>query len=373
MSNKNDFFKLYCFGCGALLQNNEPDNIGYVPKRLEPGSHILCQRCFRLQHYGEVTSEVVNPDDYKKILLQAKKEQALIVYVVDLFAFESSLVPSLLEEMRDCRVVVIASKRDIIPSSVKDDKLIKFIKARFYEHSINPIDIIISSAIKNYNIEEIISKFRNYREKRNVYVFGATSVGKSSLINAFFKAYKNESNEVISTSYYPGTTLDVIKVPLKGNTYIYDTPGLLLSNSTLANIDKKLVKYVTPRKEIKPRVYQLNKEQSLIIENIAKIDFIEGNRTNITIFMSNDLTVTRSKLENSSKVFDNMIKNKQFKFIDRKVNSLLDLQAHDITLPEHDCDIVINGLMWLKIKGKGQKMRVYTLKGIEVYIRESKV
>ena len=373
MANKNEFIKLYCFGCGALLQNDNPDKPGFVPKQLEKDSKYMCQRCFRLQNYGITNEEITDFTNYDKIVTKAKKERSLIIYVVDLFAFECSIIHTLLDKLKDARVVVVASKRDVIPTSIKDEKLKEFIAHRFDELGIKPLDIMISSAKKNYNIEEIKDRCDKLRKGKNVYIFGASSVGKSSLVNAFLKIFTNKSNEVISTSPYPGTTLDVIKVPVEGNTYVYDTPGVLLPNSIYAHVDSKLVKYVMPRKEIKPRVYQLQSGQSLMIENIAKIDFEEGAKANISLYLSNDLNITRSKLENSNRAFANMIANKQFKHIDRKVKSIDDLSCHEFNLANDVCDVVITGLLWFKVKGQGQKISIYAPKGVEIAVRECKI
>lgn len=372
-SKKNDFIQLYCFGCGIPLQNSNPNSPGYVSKFFEQNSHFLCQRCFRLQHYGINNEEPVFCGDYRKIIDQARREKALIIYVVDLFAFESSLISSILDEIKDLRVVIIASKRDIIPQSIKDEKLKAFIRRRLHEYDINPLDIITSSAFKNYNIDEIIERYNSLRKGKNVYVFGASSVGKSSLINSFLKNYSNKTNQVISTSPYPGTTLNVISVPIGNGNYIYDTPGILLENSIFSHIDQKLIKYIMPRREIKPRAYQLQGCQSLIIHNFVKIDFCDDIKNNLILYLSNDINITRSKLENSEKTFNNMIKNKQFRLLDRNIKELQDLSKHEIQLPNGDCDIVISGLLWIKIKGKGQKINIYAPNGVAINIRECKI
>lgn len=373
MESKNEFIKMYCSGCGALLQNDDPLKVGFLPKRLEAKKSYLCQRCFRLQHYGESYEDIRYSIDFKNIIELAKKEGSLIVYVVDLFAFDCSIIQSIIDLIKDARVAVIASKRDVIPASVKDEKLVSFIRTRFEELGIKPLSIITSSAINNYNLDEIMESFNKLRNNKNVYVFGATSVGKSSLVNAFLRNYSNKTTQFISTSHFPGTTLDVIQVPIDDHTYIYDTPGILLDNSIFAHVDKKLMKYILPRKEIKPKVYQLQDKQSLMVENIAKIDLIEGTKTNMIVYMSNDLSITRSKYVNSERVFNNMIKNKQFKLLDRNINCLNDLEAHDLVLPNRDCDLVISGLLWIKIKGKGQKVCVWAHKGVDVVIRECKI
>ena len=83
MENKNEFIKLYCPGCGALLQNDDPLKSGFVPKKLEAKSNFLCQRCFRLQHYGEAYEDIHYSNDYQTIISKAKQSDALIVYVVE--------------------------------------------------------------------------------------------------------------------------------------------------------------------------------------------------------------------------------------------------------------------------------------------------
>lgn len=78
--------KQYCFGCGAELQSERPSESGYVPKEvLDSKKASLCQRCFRLQNYGEEAHIFPASQDFHSILVSAKRKKALIVYVVDFF------------------------------------------------------------------------------------------------------------------------------------------------------------------------------------------------------------------------------------------------------------------------------------------------
>ena len=54
---------------------------------------------------------------------------------------------------------------------------------------------------------------------RNVYIVGVTNVGKSSLINALLKHYGTGDDTLITTSEFPGTTLDLIEIPLDNQSY----------------------------------------------------------------------------------------------------------------------------------------------------------
>ena len=100
-----------------------------------------------------------------------------------------------------------------------------------------------------------------------------TNSGKSTLINKLIKNYSNEDIEV-TTSMYPSTTLNKIEIKLN-ELKIVDTPGLISSGSILNSLDLKNIKKITPKKEIKPRSYQLKGTGSLLIENYIRIDYKE--------------------------------------------------------------------------------------------------
>ena len=51
-----------CRGCGVLLQDASPLELGYT---MDIQSY-LCERCFRLKHYGEYRNVSLTNDDYKK-------------------------------------------------------------------------------------------------------------------------------------------------------------------------------------------------------------------------------------------------------------------------------------------------------------------
>ena len=77
-----------CQGCGALLQHDRPQEAGYTPK----AGSVLCQRCFRLTHYDDLQFSMREGIDPDRILAQIHAMDALILWVVDLFDFEASLL-----------------------------------------------------------------------------------------------------------------------------------------------------------------------------------------------------------------------------------------------------------------------------------------
>ena len=142
-------------------------------------------------------------------------------------------------------------------------------------------------------------KIEHYRKGRDVYVVGVTNVGKSTLINAIIQEITGDQN-VITTSRFPGTTLDKIEIPLDDGSYIYDTPGIIHRHQMAHYLTAKNLKYVSPKKEIKPKTYQLNPEQTLFLGGLGRFDFIAGEKQGFTAFFDNELKLHRTKLEGAS-------------------------------------------------------------------------
>lgn len=66
-------------------------------------------------------------------------------------------------------------------------------------------------------MQELLDTIEKYRESRDVYVVGVTNVGKSTLINQIIQQTVGVQ-DVITTSQFPGTTLDKIEIPLDDST-----------------------------------------------------------------------------------------------------------------------------------------------------------
>src|SRR5690554_5683750 len=84
-----------CAGCGAKLQTEHQEKLGYMhPSGLNRIPHV-CQRCFRIKHYNEMSVTTLNEDDFLRILNHIGHADGLVVHIVDLFDFEGSIISSL--------------------------------------------------------------------------------------------------------------------------------------------------------------------------------------------------------------------------------------------------------------------------------------
>lgn len=327
-----------CIGCGITLQDNNILLDGYTTDI----TNDLCQRCFKLKNYGEYEETVRSNTQYINILKEVGKTKSLVLYVVDLLS-----IPYDLKQIRDfipkSKIILALNKKDVLPFSIKDEKIIEY----FQKLDLDFTDIILISAEKNYNLDHLMKTINANLTDKNVYVVGNTNAGKSTLINKIRKNYINEE-ESITISPMPSTTLSEIKVKIN-NFYLIDTPGLVNTGNILNYVTKDYIKKISPRKEIKPRTYQIKKGQSLVIEDFVRVDYIEGDKNSFTVYVSNDLKIKRI---NSSRHND----------VKHLADKELDLMYRE--------DIVINGLGFIKVMHPG-KICLYCNKDIEIFKRRS--
>lgn len=328
-----------CMGCGVVLQEDNMLQEGYTTS-LE---NDICQRCFRMKNYGEYQVVAKSNEEYLSILKGVGTTKDLVLYVTDLLNLEEDILK--IREYIKNKIILVLNKRDVLPKSIKEEKLIAYFKENdtFFE------EIIVVSVEKNFNIDYLLKQIKKLQTSKNVYVVGHTNAGKSTLINKLIKNYSTSTTQELTMSPLPSTTLDTVTIEINDYLTLIDTPGLVDNSSLINYLNTKMLKKVSPKKEIKPRTYQLKKGQSLVIEDIVRIDYKEGDKNSFTLFISNDLKVKR--------------------FMNPKHE---DLKEKNKTTYEvkYDTDLVINGLGFVKIVNKGT-IDVYIDQNVSTFTRSS--
>ena len=328
-----------CQGCGVLLQDQNVLQEGYTTN-LE---NDLCQRCFRMKNYGDYQVVTKSNDEYLNILKDVSNTKDLVLYVTDLLNLEKNI--GQIRELIPNKMILVLNKMDVLPKSVKEEKLKKYLE----DMHIHFEEIIVISTAKNYNIDYLLKRIKYFQTSKNVYVVGHTNAGKSSLINKLIKNYSDKTQE-LTMSPLPSTTLNMVNIEINDHLNLIDTPGLVDKGSILNHVSPEMVKKISAKKEIKPRTYQLRKNQSIIIEDLVRIDYVEGEKNSFTVFVSNDLKVRRLlNLFNNSELKD---KNKI---------------TYDV---KYDEDLVISGLGFIKIVDKGV-VDIYIDKNVDTFTRKS--
>ncbi|MFD2829551.1 ribosome biogenesis GTPase YqeH [Corticicoccus populi] len=358
--------ELKCIGCGAALQSNDQNQPGYIPESGLMKEDAICKRCYRLKHYNEVMDVDVASGDFLTMLNSLYETTGVIVKVIDVFDFNGSLVPSFNRIVGDKKVIAVINKLDLLPKSTNRKRLIHRAKHMLKEAGITAVETVAVSALKNDGVDELVEVISKYSSNQDVYVVGTTNVGKSTLINQLIKRSTGDDN-VITTSRFPGTTLDLIDIPLDESHFIYDTPGIVVPSQMAHYVKPKDLKYITPAKEIKPKTFQLNPEQTLFIGNLARVDFTGGRRTSFSIYGCQHLTIHRTKLERADEFYE-----KHYNTLlgpPELDESLLLKNGKDITFQmNEDSDILISGLAFVAVQS-GAEVTVKVPDGVEVSVR----
>lgn len=325
-----------CVGCGAIMQYDNNEIEGYISKEKYQDSSI-CERCFRIKNYGDYKNIVKDNETFVNILNKIS-EKDLVLFVMDLFNLPKDV--DIIKSNIKSNILLVLTKRDILPKSIYEERLLSYVD----KYNLNVVDRIIVSSNKNYHFDELIDKINKYKTSDKVYVVGFTNAGKSTLINKIIYNYSSDSPQ-ITTSLLPSTTLNSIYIKFNDITFV-DTPGLLSEGNIENIVDINLLKKINPKTEIKPITYQIKSKQSIVVEDVLKIDL---SNNNVTIFMSNDLKIER------------YYKSKEMPALDTKT---IKIKANH--------DLVVSGLGFIKFT-KDEVITVNTLKNVNVYVRNSLV
>ena len=368
--------KIYCIGCGAEIQSENPNKQGYLPKSVVEKSmeenNLVCKRCFRLKNYNEVSDVELGAEDFYKLIKTLSKKDGLIVKVVDIFDFSGSWIEDVIDIVGNNKdIVLVANKLDLLPKSVKQNKIKQWLFKMLKAKGIKVKDVLLISAIKNHGIEEAAARIDELRNGKDVYIIGATNVGKSTFINKLIELTTGDKN-VITTSHFPGTTLGMIEIPLDRATSIYETPGIILDYDIAHYLDAKSLKLVMPKKEIKARVFQLNAEQSLFFGGMARVDFVKGERQSFTLYASNLVDIHRTKLSNADALFEKHLGTLLKPPFEDNISIFKNQVKKNFKIDDRKIDIVISGLGWITVNSdSGCEIDIYVPEEIEVFVRES--
>lgn len=361
-----------CLGCGAIIQTDNPDVKGYIDKKvyLKRQEDFYCQRCFELRHYNRNHEYPFQIDEYQKNLTKIAQDKGLIVYVIDLFDLEGSLITNINTLFKTNDILIVLNKVDLYLNSLNLNKVETYIRQYLKQKKIKFLDLQIISSFKSSHIISLIEKIKEYKGNRNVYFVGMTNVGKSSIINQIIKHFTH-NKDLITVSNMMNTTLDNIYIPFDDKTYLVDTPGLVNPKHLMMFINKSTLDMITPNNYIRPKTFQLNPGQTLFIAGFLRIDFAEGARSSFVTNFRNDLLIHRTKLENADLFYqehiDDILKiptNEERK----KLGGLKTIEV-DFDLNEKK-DIVISGMGYVSIYGFG-RLILKTYKNVDIVIRKA--
>lgn len=314
-----------CIGCGAEL-TLEKGKLGYT-KDIESD---LCMRCFNIKNYNKY-EKVDHLEEINTIIKEVKASNDIVIFVVDVFNL-SNKIKEIVDYLNN-NVILCITKYDLV--DIDESKILNYL-------NINTLGTIVISSKNNYNLDNLMELIEENKKSNNVYLVGYTNAGKSTLINKIIKNYSNNNYE-LTTSILPSTTLNFVKVNVNDNLTLIDTPGIIVSN-IIDYLDEEEIKKVIPKKKIKPQIYQIKTEQTIMVDNFLGIKIKPYNT--VVFYGADGLKYTRyyNDIETSLKI-------KKIKVSDNS-------------------ELIVNGFGIIKIK-KQTDVQLYLQGNIDIEIRKA--
>lgn len=429
-----------CSGCGSTIQTDSDTRPGYVPakvmedhlqrqiipeqtegdlehvaegkpKRVDKDKPLVCQRCYRLTHYGSIDAKLrvsafpsqktaspgeLSPERFRAVLQKLSGVNAVIIYLVDIFDFHGTFISSLRELVGAKNPIFLAvNKVDLLPSDYNATRVENWVTQECAALSLTDVvGVHLISSTRGMGVNLLLADTMKLAKKRraDIYVVGAANVGKSSFINQIIRLRQREKDRSrgtdkkkrddsvkggLTTSVVPGTTLDVIKIPLSSNVSLFDTPGLMMPHQLTNYLDATDLKMVLPSKNVEKVTVRMGEGKALFIGALATLEVVSGRPFFFTAFFSPLIKIHPGSGEEPEE------------FMRRHAGGMLTPPSSPEALEKlgewtaktfvatgegwkKSCmDIVLSGLGWIAVTGVGEiTLRVQVPKGVGVFTRE---
>ena len=255
-----------CSGCGAVMQTTDPTHVGYA---LDV-NHTYCQACYQLMHYG-VGSTHFHPEDLPKL-----ESDSVIFIVSSVLHLDQLFAYPIHRYQPDATYVYLINQMDLLPDSTNTDDLIERITRRAKKEHIPFQDIILMSAKNQMDLDHLRAYMCSYKEK-HMYLVGVQNSGKTTL----YKALTNNKEALAFKK--AGLTQEALIGHFEDK-IIYDMPGLYQQGYLHQMFSYDTYKRLIPDRKIKPVIYQMKPNQTIIIEGLFAITLL-GEPTTFVFYM----------------------------------------------------------------------------------------
>ncbi|KAJ1961427.1 nitric oxide associated protein 1 [Dipsacomyces acuminosporus] len=371
-------------------------------RRGEQGrDRVVCQRCHTLKHYSRIDhhwkEDIVS--DPRALKFLRYRTNLLVVVVCDLFDIPGSLIPNLGEFIGDRHpVILVANKADLLPKDYHQERVKIWLKRFVKDLGVNIQSIHLVSAQKNIGTRELAADITERRRAgQDIYMVGRANVGKSEVLNALLRISIGGTKHKVLSSHVPGTTMGLYGVPLRHfvkalvpaegarpqdrQTNLYDTPGIFSTKSIITFLSNEELKMAMCSKRITPFTFLLNRNQSVMLGGLGRIDLTDGpDKVYVTVFANIRPHITRT--ERAEELMKRLESGERTILQPPAGDSerLKDFPKHKLAV-EHtfegihkrmaSLDVAFAGIGWIAITGKFPKatIRVFTPFGTGVHIR----
>ncbi len=333
---------MHCKGCGAKLQMDNPRHIGYALSL----DHDFCQACFRLKNYGE-SHDHFHPED-----LPVLEKDALIVMVSSVLNLDMLFEYPVYRYQSKGTFVYIINQMDLLPKQTNTDLLLENITNKAKKMNIPYLDIIMMSA-KNPSDIENLKLYLNDFKQHHIYLIGVQNSGKTTIFKAL-----TENQDALAFKK-AGLTQEPLYHRLN-HQVIWDMPGLFQKGYIHEFLPYNTYKKMIPDQEIKPKIYQLKKDQALMIEGLVSIAVREPSH--LVFYLDDHMKIHKTNVTRVKELIDEKEKHFQI-FVEQYEKKLF-------KIPDGKHQITFADFGFLHLEGP-ITVEIYQPKGLHITLTEA--
>lgn len=350
----------HCQGCGATLQTEDPTRFGFVPQHLLEQETLLCQRCFRINHYGQNEIGAVKPSDALESISAGVEWATGICLVVDLLDFEAGLPPALLGLMRGKEVVLAVNKADLIPKTTPLRELGSWVKSRLDHYGVPKAKFVLVSAANGYGFPALADLLLTLG--LNILFVGITNVGKSSVLQRLLhmrigggKRAKIEP----TISPYPGTTVNVSRWSCPGGLVLADSPGFVPQGRISDLVEPELAQEIIPHKSLSSHLYPVRTGDVVLIKSLAAVECLSTSGDALLIgFTGSGVKWQKASIQQMDKWLQRGLEGAPVRT----------WEEHVVQLRPRE-DLFVSGLGWVSARKSQLRVRLHIPAGAEFTVR----
>ena len=333
---------MHCKGCGAKLQVTDPKFMGYALS-LE---NDFCQSCFRLKNYGE-SHDHFHPED-----LPILEKDALIVMVSSILNLDMLFEYPVYRYQSEGTFVYLINQMDLLPKQTNTDLLLENVIKKAKDLRVPYLDIIMMSAKNLSDIENLKSYLSEFKQQ-HIYLIGVQNSGKTTI----FKALTDNKDALAFKK--AGLTQEPLYHKMD-HQVLWDMPGLFQKGYIHEFLPYDTYKKIIPDKELKPKIYQMKKDQTLIIEGLVSVSV--SKPTSLVLYLDSKIQIHKTNITRVKELFNE--KEKHFSIV------VDDYEKKVFRVSEGKQQITLADFGFIHLDGPNT-IEIYQPKGLHITLTEA--
>ena len=350
----------YCQGCGAEIQSSSKQAYGFLPEHLCNQEPLLCQRCFRINHYGKDEIGPVLAESSLVAIREGLAWSSGVVLIVDILDFDAGLPPEFIALLRNKNTLLAVNKVDLIPERTPLREVERWVRQRLKDCGLFKAKVTLVSAVNGYGFPTLADELDSLGKK--ILFAGVTNVGKSSVLQRLLRMRVGggQHNAIKPTvSPYPGTTVSVSMWNCPGGLVLSDSPGYVPEGRISDMVSPERAIEIIPHRSLSSHLYPVKAGDLLFIKGLAAVECLAGDENGLLIgFTGSGVEWKKSTNKHLEKWLEKDV-------ADREISLW---ESSELTLAPGQ-DLVINGLGWISARKGRFKLNVHIPKDVQVLIR----